>query len=85
MCTGSWWRIRHRHSLGRLCDELEFSFSSGPGGNPTLIVAKKEDHPVLYGMYILPVAVTQQQINPSARHDPARSALVPDTEVKEPC
>ena len=59
-------------SLGRMCDELWFSYSWQTGGKPTVI--KRARRP---SNFVPLVAVTQQ------RSDPARRSPVPDNEVED--
>ena len=46
---------------------------------------RREDHHVLNQQFCFLVAITQQQVTPSTRHDPACSSLLTDDESKDKC
>ena len=47
---------------------------------------RREDHHVLYQQFRFLVAITQQQVTPSTRHDPAwSSSVLTDEEIKDTC
>ena len=62
-------------SLGRLCDELGYSGSWQIGGTPAGTKGKKTNAFCTDDVAPL-VAVSQQKVTPSTRHDPARENLV---------